>query len=290
MNHTTHLPPTPRTTRSGPRRATAFCAAALLGALALTACGNGSGRTDDATAGADTARQDPPASAPATDTGTGTGTLKKPAKLLWMGDSIAVGEALPVTAALKSSGIAVTSMASDGGGGVLGPAELSGSTWKTLADQLKSLRPDTVAYQITTYDWGSPQEQRQGYEKLIATVEAAGAHLVLVTAPPFDTSGFYADHKGDIASAPAAAKAAVAAHPTDASFLDASALWGTDATAPRAQRSSDKTHSCQQGTARFAQWFSTELGKLAGFSPAAPEGWANGAWTTSDVFAKLNCA
>ncbi|MFD7033653.1 SGNH/GDSL hydrolase family protein [Streptomyces sp. NPDC059917] len=288
MNPTEHLVPAPRTARSGPRRATALCAAALLGALALTACGNGSGSTTDAATGADAAQQDGSASAPAT--GTGTGTQKKPAKLLWMGDSIAVGEALPVTAALKSSGIAVTSMASDGGGGVLGPSELSASTWKTLADQLKSQRPDTVAYQITTYDWGSPQEQRQGYEKLITTVKAAGAHLVLVTAPPFDTSGFYADHKADIASAPAAAKAAAAAHPADASFLDASALWGADATAPQAQRSADRTHSCQQGTAKFAQWFSTELGKLTGFSPADPKGWANGEWTKSDVFSKLNCS
>ncbi|MFJ7206570.1 SGNH/GDSL hydrolase family protein [Streptomyces sp. NPDC098789] len=287
MDHTTDLDHTPRPARSGMRRATALSAAALLGVLALTSCGNGSGSTDDAAAtGADAARQDPSASAPAT----GTGTLKKPAKLLWMGDSIAVGEALPVTAALKSSDIAVTSMASDGGGGVLGPTELSESTWKALADQLKSVHPDTVAYQITTYDWGSPQEQRQGFEKLIATVKAAGAHLVLVTPPPFDTSGFYADHKADIDSAPGAAKAAVAAHPADASFLDASALWGTDATAPQAQRSSDKTHSCQQGTAKFAQWFSTELGRLAGFSPADPKGWANGEWTKSDVFAKLNCS
>ncbi|MFD7588623.1 SGNH/GDSL hydrolase family protein [Kitasatospora sp. NPDC059811] len=268
---TSHDHETPSVGR-GLRRGAAFCAAALAAVLALTSCG----------------------SSPAEDGGgpgpakAGAEGLKKPSRILWMGDSIAVGQAQPLAAALKSTGIELTSIAADGGGAAVGPVAMSSGD---VASRLASVRPELVAYQITTYDWGSPQEQQQAYEKLIGTVKAAGARLVIVTTPPFDTGDdFYAPHKADIESAPGAAKAAVAAHPGDAFFLDASALWGTDFKAPQAQRSNDRTHSCQQGTAKFAQWFTTEVGRLAGFSPADPKSWANGDWTKSDVFAQLNCA
>ncbi|MFJ4596951.1 MULTISPECIES: SGNH/GDSL hydrolase family protein [unclassified Kitasatospora] len=267
----------------GLRRGGILCAAVLAGALALTSCGSSpaedGGGPGPAKAGAGAER---PSSVP------GAGGLKKPSRILWMGDSIAVGEALPLAAALKSTGIELTSVAADGGGAAVGPVAMSSGD---VASRLASVRPELVAYQITTYDWGGPQAQQQAYEKLIDTVKAAGARLVIVTTPPFDTGDdFYAPHRADIESAPGAAKAAVAAHPGDAFFLDASALWGTDFKAPQAQRSNDRTHSCQQGTAKFAQWFTTEVGKLAGFSPADPKSWANGDWTKSDVFAQLNCA
>ncbi|MFF3002259.1 SGNH/GDSL hydrolase family protein [Kitasatospora sp. NPDC057940] len=256
----------------GLRRGGVLCAAVLAAVLALTSCGS-SPAEDGGGPG--------PAKAEAEG-------LKKPSRILWMGDSIAVGQAQPLAAALKSTGIELTSIAADGGGAAVGPVAMSSGD---IASRLASVRPDLVAYQITTYDWGSPQVQQQAYEKLIGTVKAAGARLVIVTTPPFDTGDdFYAPHKADIESAPGAAKAAVAAHPGDAFFLDASALWGTDFKAPQAQRSNDRTHSCQQGTAKFAQWFTTEVGKLAGFSPADPKSWANGDWTRSDVFAQLNCA
>lgn len=259
-------------------RAAALSSAALTTVLALTSCGS------SPAPGQDPGTTNP--SAGSQQQQSDTGALKKPSKVLWMGDSIAVGEAQPLAAALKSSGIDLTSIASDGGGGAVGPTALPDAD---IASTLASVRPDLVAYQITTYDWGTPKEQ-QAYEKLIATTKAAGAHLVIVTTPPFEIGDFYAKNKADIQSAPQAAKAAVAAHPADASFLDAAALWGTDYKAPQAQRSADKTHSCQQGTAQFAQWFTTELAELAQFTPADPKGWANGAWTKSDVFAKLNCS
>ncbi|MFF3214347.1 SGNH/GDSL hydrolase family protein [Streptomyces sp. NPDC002886] len=261
-------------------RAAILSAAALATTLTLTSCGN--------------APQDSDAQTPAVQGGQvfSTGSQgKKPQKVLWMGDSVAVGEALPLEASLKASGIGFASMASEGGGGVLGPKPITDATWQELAKKLSSEHPDTVAYQITTYDWGTAAEQQAAYEKLITTAKAAGARALIVSSPPFDVdSDFYAKSKAAIASAPKAAKAAVAAHFDDASFLDSVALWGTDYKAPKAQRASDKIHSCQQGTASFAQWFISELGELDGFKPADAKKWAAGEWTKSDVFSKLNCA
>ena len=72
-------------------------------------------------------------------------------------------------------------------------------------------------------------------------------------------------------------------------FLDASHLWGTDASAAKAQRSSDGIHNCQQGAAEFASWFTKQLGKREGFAPASVDAWANGSWTGDDRYGKLKC-
>ena len=37
-----------------------------------------------------------------------------------------------------------------------------------------------VVYQLTTYDWGSRQEQQAAYDKLFTTVTETGAKLVFV--------------------------------------------------------------------------------------------------------------
>lgn len=287
MNDTTHPSTTPpgadgtSAFRRGPGRAIVLSAIALTTVLTLTSCGS---TTQDNTSQA-SSDQGGQASASAGSEG------RKPSKVLWMGDSVAVGEALPLAASLKASGIGFTSMAADGGGGVLGPKMITDSTWKELDKRLAAEKPDAVAYQITTYDWGTAAEQQAAYEKLITTAKAAGARALIVSSPPFDVdSEFYAKKKADIASAPKAAQAAVAAHPDDASFLDASALWGTDYKGEKAQRASDKIHSCQQGSASFAQWFTGELGRMGNFKIADAKTWTDGDWTKSDVFSALNCA
>ncbi|WP_431045309.1 hypothetical protein ACQUSR_27585 [Streptomyces sp. P1-3] len=86
-------------------------------------------------------------------------------RVLWMGDSIAGAEAPPLEAALKASGMGFKNAASDGGGTVVeGGDRMAGqiaeSTWKDLAKNIKSFRPDVIAYQVTTYDWGSADQQR----------------------------------------------------------------------------------------------------------------------------------
>ncbi|MYS79255.1 SGNH/GDSL hydrolase family protein [Streptomyces sp. SID5474] len=273
------------------RRATAIALAAATAVLGLTACDDSDNKS---AAGGD--RSDvgaPPASAPSADSkasGTGTGTKnQKLGKLLWMGDSIAEAEAPAIGAAMKAGGTEFKSMAAAGGGGVLGPPELAQSTWDQLPNELGSFKPNVVVYQITSYDWGKPEEQRVGYERLVKTVNDAGAELLIVSAPPFLIDGFYKPHEADIKTAPKSAKEVADKHPGKVRFLDAAALWGTDNAADKAQRSKDHIHSCPQGSAAFAQWLATDLAKKYGYTPAPVDQWATGSWTGDKVYLKLDC-
>ncbi|MFI7131982.1 SGNH hydrolase domain-containing protein [Nonomuraea sp. NPDC050153] len=210
-------------------------------------------------------------------------------RVLWMGDSIAGAQAPALEAALTAGGVAFKNATSDGGGNVVaGDHEVTAmgarDTWKTLKENLASFRPTVIAYQITTYDWGTARRQLSAYQKLSRTAKDAGARLVLVSAPPFKIDEFFEPHKDAIKSAPA-----MAAKVTGVHYLDASELWGDDYAAARAQRAKDGIHSCQQGSAAFATWFARQLGELAGFTPAAPGVWATGPWTGDERFAKLGC-
>lgn len=81
--------------------------------------------------------------------------------MLWLGDSIAGAEAPALGAALKASGVAFKNATSSGGGNVVAgehPVTKMGAkdTWQQLGKNLAEFKPDVVAYQITTYDWGNP--------------------------------------------------------------------------------------------------------------------------------------
>ncbi|MGA5134221.1 SGNH/GDSL hydrolase family protein [Streptomyces olivoreticuli] len=269
---------TPHQTHPFPRRrrtalAALLAATAVTGA-ALTGCGAGDEKGDGSKTG-------------------GTSAAQTGKKILWMGDSIAGAEAPPLEAALKASGVEFKNVASDGGGTVVEGDEMAGKiaegTWKDLAKNIASFRPNVIAYQITTYDWGSAEQQRASYEKLAKTARDAGAELVIVSAPPFKIDDFYKKYAGAIESAPKAAKEAADRSGGKARFLDSSALWGTDAGAAKAQRSSDGIHSCQQGSAAFAKWFTQQLGTAYGFAPADPANWATGSWTGDERYGKLGC-
>jgi hypothetical protein len=264
------------TTSSPSRRARALALLTAAVVLGATACQSSSSDGDHDSGGGD--RQ----------TANAARGDAKPHKLLWMGDSIGEAEAPALGAALKASGSAFASMAATGGGGVVG--EISAPTWKKLPQQLTSFKPDVVAYQITTYDWGTPAQQRAGYERLAKTVNDAGADLVIVSAPPFELDDFYKPHAAAIKSAPESARAVAARHARTVHFFDASALWGTDNAAAKAQRSKDGIHSCQQGSAAFAVWLGKELARQYGFTPAAPETWATASWTGEKVYDQLGCA
>ena len=168
-------------------------------------------------------------------------------------------------------------------------AQLAKDTWKDLARNVKSFHPNVIAYQITSYDWGTARQQQASYERLATVAKEAGAELVIVSAPPFKIDDFYKEHEGAIASAPKAAQDAAGRDGGRVRFLDSSKLWGTDASAARAQRAPDGIHSCQQGSAAFALWFTQQLGKAYGFTPAAPKKWANGSWTGDERYGKLDC-
>ncbi|RLU83589.1 hypothetical protein CTZ27_28230 [Streptomyces griseocarneus] len=250
--------------------AVALLAVTAVAGAALTGCGSGDGKDggDAKTAAAQNGK-----------------------KVLWVGDSIAGAEAPPLGAALKASGVEFKDASSTGGGTVVEgdkmAAPLAADTWKNLAKDIGSFHPDVIAYQITTYDWGTAEQQKASYEKLAKTAQDAGAELVIVSAPPFKVDDFYKKYEGAIASAPKAAKEVADRSGGKVRFLDASALWGTDA--GKAQRSSDGVHSCQQGSAAFAKWFTEQLGTAYGFAPAAAEKWATGSWTGDDRYGKLDC-
>jgi len=218
----------------------------------------------------------------------GTPTLAEPglSKVLFLGDSVAVGEALPLAAAVKASGTEFQSSAAEGGGNVVGP--FSDKNWKKLPGQIASAKPAVVVYQLTTYDWGSRQEQQAAYDTLLTTVTEVGAKLVFVTVPPIKPDDFYRPHLADLHRAPAVARAVAAKSSGRATLLDASAVWGSTYQRVRdgkPDRSADGIHTCPQGAARFTNWLLAELAKIfPGFTPAAPRSWANTGWSANAHF------
>jgi hypothetical protein len=206
--------------------------------------------------------------------------------VLFLGDSVAAGEALPLAAAFEASGVEFSSIASDGGGNVVGP--FSEEHWKTLPEQITSAEPTVVIYQLTTYDWGSQQEQQAGYEKLLTTVTGAGAELVFVTAPPIRPDDFYRPHMADLARTADVARAVAEGSAGRARVLDAGAVWGDTYQQVRdgkADRSADGIHTCPQGAARFTTWLLAELAKaFDGFTPADAREWANTGWSADKHF------
>ncbi|MEV0758459.1 SGNH/GDSL hydrolase family protein [Streptosporangium sp. NPDC050280] len=263
---------------TGRRRAGVMAAAVAVGAM-LAACGAFTAAPGDG----------PAATTATTATARHADQAANGVRVLWMGDSIAGAEAPAVEAALKAGGVWFRNATSDGGGTVVAgehPVTIVAAkdTWKRLKKELASFRPTVIAYQITSYDWGTPRQQLAAYQELSRAAKDAGARLVLVSAPPFKIDGFYKPHEDAIKSAPA-----MAAKVADVRYLDASELWGDDYAADRAQRATDGIHSCQQGAAAFAAWFVRRLGDLAGFTPPAPGVWATGPWTGDERFVKLGC-
>ncbi len=208
------------------------------------------------------------------------------AKVLFLGDSIAVGEALPLAAAFKAGGAGFTSIAAEGGGNVVGP--FSDENWKKLPEQITSAKPTVVVYQIATYDWGTQQEQQAAYEKLLSTTTGAGAKLVFVTMPPLKPDDFYQPHMADLERTPDVARAVAAGSGGKAVVLDAAEVWGSayeQTKDGKADRSGDGIHTCPQGAARFTSWLLTGLAAvIPGFTPPAAESWANTGWSADKHF------
>ncbi|GAA4720807.1 Peptidoglycan/LPS O-acetylase OafA/YrhL, contains acyltransferase and SGNH-hydrolase domains [Promicromonospora umidemergens] len=206
--------------------------------------------------------------------------------VLFMGDSIAAGEALPLEAAMTASGLALESIAADGGGGVVGP--LAESTWADLPGAIASAEPDVIVYQLTTYDWGTEQQQHDGYERLVRTATDAGAELVFVPFPPIRPDDFYAPHMDELDRTADVAREVAAGSGGRAVVLDSSAVWGDTYQRERdgePDRSTDGIHTCQQGAARFAGWLLGELAtRYSGFVPADPQEWLDDGWAADARF------
>jgi hypothetical protein len=206
--------------------------------------------------------------------------------VLLLGDSVAAGEAVPLTQALAASNVRFQSLAADGGGNVVGPA--AEEQWRKLPGRIAAAAPSVVVYQVTTFDWGSAQEQRAAYRRLVDTVAEAGAKLLFVTAPPIRPDDFYRPHLADLARTSGVAAEVAKASAGRAAVADAGEVWGDTYQQQRngkPDRSSDGIHTCPQGAARFTNWL---LGKLAamftGFTPADPATWANTGWSDDRRF------
>ncbi|QWF84276.1 SGNH/GDSL hydrolase family protein [Amycolatopsis sp. CA-230715] len=207
-------------------------------------------------------------------------------KVVFLGDSVAVGEALPMAAAFKAGGVGFESLAAEGGGNVVGP--FSDENWKKLPGQITAAKPSVVVYQIATYDWGTEAEQKAAYAKLLDTVTGAGAKLVFVTMPPIKPDDFYQPHMADLARTSEIARAVTAGSAGKASVLDSGEVWGDayqQTKDGKADRSADGIHTCPQGAARFTGWLLTGLAKIIpGFTPPAADTWANTGWSADKHF------
>lgn len=208
--------------------------------------------------------------------------------VLWMGDSVAEGLAGPLAAAAEAGGLSFESIASTGGGNVSGIPELTGSTWDLLTEELGSAEPDVVVYQVSTFDWGTEQEQRAAYEQLLRTVAGAGASLVFVTVPPIEADGFYAEHMAELQRTTGLVEQVAAGSGGRAVVWDSAEVWGPSYQLDRdgvRDRSPDGIHTCPQGAARFTAWLMDHLAaRFPGFTPAAPEAWANAGWAGGPAF------
>lgn len=218
--------------------------------------------------------------------GQGSGSRQDLSTVLFMGDSIAAGQALPLDAAMTASGLTLESIASDGGGGVVGP--LAESTWAQLPAAITSVEPDVIVYQITTYDWGTEQEQRAGYERLLRVAVDAGAELVVVPSPPIRPDDFYEPHMDDLDRTDDVARDVAAGSDGRAVVLDSADVWGDTYQRERdgtPDRSSDGIHTCPQGAARFAGWLLEELAqRYPVLVPAEPQEWVDAGWAADARF------
>lgn len=213
--------------------------------------------------------------------------------VMWVGDSVAKTEAPALGAALEAAGARFSDESSDGGGVMVDSggmmSQLAQDVWGTTSKAIEETKPDTIVYQIATYDWGTPEQQKEAYQKLADKARSVGADLVIVSTPPMTIDEFYAPHAAEMATTAASANSVAEASGGTVTFLDSSALWGTDPAGEKAQRGDDGIHACQQAAASFASWFMKGFEDVSGLEPTDPEAWATGDWTSNEVFAKYDC-
>ncbi|KAA1376270.1 SGNH hydrolase domain-containing protein [Aeromicrobium fastidiosum] len=278
----THLT-TPRSSSAARRRRRigAMVGMATISAAVLGGC-SAQDKTDSSPAAADVKTQ------PSATTTS--------ARILFAGDSIAKAEAPALEAAFTSAGASFRSIATPGGGNVVAAGDdddskkIAEESLADVAKAAKDMKATTIVYQITVYDWGTEEQQKQSYAKLATAAESAGAKLVMVSAPPVVDGGFFGKHAKQMATAPVVAKDIAESSKGTVTFVDSSQLWGTDPKAVQALRSADGTHNCQQGAAAFAAWFTQQAKKATGVAPAAPATWATGDWTDAKEFATNKCS
>ncbi|MFD7513116.1 SGNH/GDSL hydrolase family protein [Streptomyces sp. NPDC059853] len=240
-------------------------------ALVLSACGSLTGGTGDS------GQQGGTESPTASESGV--------SPMLFLGDSVAAQQAVAVRQAMAESGAYFVDGTSTGGGNLVGPN--ADAAWKDLLGRVQKAEGGVVVYQLTSYDWGTPEEQEDSYRNLAEAAADVDADLLLVSMPPIEPDEFYAGHMDELASAHDIARSVAEDHEA-VEYLDASAVWGEEYSREyegRVDRSEDGIHVCPQGAARFTSWLLRELTALyPEFEPAEAENWANIGWADDDVF------
>jgi hypothetical protein len=205
--------------------------------------------------------------------------------MLFLGDSVGAQQAVAVRQAMAESGAYFVDGTSTGGGNLVGPN--SNAAWEDLPQRMQDIEGGVVVYQLTSYDWGVPEEQGEAYNDLAEAASEVDAELLLVSMPPIEPDEFYEDHMDELASAHDVARSVAEGHEA-VEYLDASAVWGEEYSREHAgevDRSEDGIHVCPQGAARFASWLMEELaGLYPDFKPADVEGWANSGWAGDEAF------
>jgi hypothetical protein len=205
--------------------------------------------------------------------------------VLLLGDSVAAGQAVALRQGLAESGVKFIDATSTGGGNLVGPN--AAEQWSDLPETLEQAEGGVVVYQVTTYDWGTPEEQRAAYARLAETTAELDADLLLVSMPPLEPDEFYEPHMEELASADEAARQ-VAEDTDHVDHLDASEVWGDEYARERGgviDRSSDGIHTCPAGAARFTSWVLEQLAdRYDGWVPADADAWANTGWSDSEQF------
>ncbi len=213
----------------------------------------------------------------ATTTTTTTTLLAPTQRILMVGDSMAFDEWPAVASAMFAGGISIGGYVSPGAGLLDNKYDSTTDIDKMVVD----FRPDLVLYQGSLWDAGTPEAQREAYDRFADFVLDQGARLGLITILPLR-----ADHQDptQLGTLTGIMQDIADEHPGQVFVLNSDEVWGPvfiqDVNGDKVpERKPDGVHVCPSGAAMFTIWLTNELQeRFADFVPPAPELWATGEW------------
>ncbi len=210
-------------------------------------------------------------------TTTSTTLLAPTQRILMVGDSMAFDEWPAVASAMFAGGISIGGYVSPGAGLLDTKYDSTTDIDKMVVD----FRPDLVLYQGSLWDAGTPEAQREAYDRFADFVLDQGARLGLITILPLR-----ADHQdpAQLGALTGIMQDIADQHPGQVFVLNSDEVWGPvfiqDVNGDKVpERKPDGVHVCPSGAAMFAIWLTNELQqRFDDFVPPAPELWATGEW------------
>lgn len=262
-----------------PRPSTAPAAFSLdqLGSTSAAPSDNAAPTTSVAPATTVAAAQSPVVTSTTLAATTTTPLLPPTQRILMVGDSMAFDEWPAVASAMFAGGIAIGGYVSPGAGLLDTKYDSTTDIDKMVID----FRPDLVLYQGSLWDAGTPEAQREAYERFADFVVDQGARLGLITMLPLR-----ADHQDptQLGALTGIMQDIADEHPGQVFVLNSDEVWGPvfiqDVNGDKVpERKPDGVHVCPSGAAMFTIWLTSELQqRFADFAPPAPELWATGEW------------